>query len=98
MAAGGRWVVSRMVNPQGEFVLVRNVTAATVEAAMVRVVRGGGDGDRLGPRETRVWECEDDATPFTVSAADGTVIHDAALECGDALYVRRGAALSDALK
>lgn len=97
-AADGRWVVSRMANPQGAFVLVRNVTADSVEAPTVRIVRGEGDGDTLGPRETRVWECDGDAMPLTARTDDGTVIYDGSLECGDALYVRRDAAVSDALR
>ena len=97
-AADGRWVVSRMANPQGAFVLVRNVTADAVDAATVRVGRGEGGGGKLGPRETVVWDCDDDAMPLTVRTDDGTLIYDASLECGDALYVRRRAAVSDALE
>ena len=97
-AADGRWVVSRMANPEGAFILVRNVTEASTEAAMVRVGRGDGDGDTLRPRETRVWECDDDTMPLTVRTEGGTAIFDASLECGDALYVRRDAAVSDALQ
>ena len=87
-----------MANPQGAFVLVRNVTADEVEAATVRVVRGEGDGDSLGPRETRVWECDRDTMPLTAGTDAGTVIFDGSLECGDALYLRRDATVSDALQ
>ena len=87
-----------MANPNGAFILVRNVTEAATEAAMVRVVRGEGDGDTLGPRETRVWDCDDGAMPLTVRTDDGAVIFGASLECGDAVYVRRGGAVSDALQ
>ena len=96
-AAAGRWVVSRMANPQGAFVLVRNVTAGATEAATILVVHGEGGGDTLGPRETRVWKCDGYALPVAVSTNDGTAIFDASLECGDALYVRLDAAVSDAL-
>lgn len=97
-AADGRWTVSRTGNPEGAFVLVRNDSAASMEAAIVHLAHGDAGGDALGPRETKVLECAGDAVPLTLRTDDGTVIHDAPLDCGDALYVRRHAAASGSLR
>ncbi len=97
-AARGQWVVSRTANAEGTFILVRNVTDASGGSAVVRATRGGGDGETLGPRATTVWECDDVAVPATLGTDDGTVIYDGPLECGDALYVRRGPVVSNALR
>ena len=92
--AHGQWVVSRTANAEGTFMLVRNVTHASGEGTVIRATRGAGDGQTLGPRETAVWECGVAAVPLTLQMDDGTVIYEAALTCGDAVYVRRsGAAL-----
>ncbi len=92
--AHGLWVVSRTANAEGTFMLVRNVTHASREGTVIRATRGEGDGETLGPRGTAVWECGAAEVPLTLQTDDGTVIYEAALTCGDAVYVRRsGAAL-----
>ena len=98
VAAHGKWVVSRTANAEGTFMLVRNGTDASGEAGVVRAARGGEDAETLGPRETTVWECDDVAVPVALRTDDGTVIYDGPLECGDALYVRRGAVVSNTLR
>ena len=93
--ARGLWVVSRTANAEGTFVLLRNLSGASEEAAVVHATRGDGPAEALGPRETAVWECNG-AVRLTLRNDNGTVIFDAVPTCGDAVYVRRGAAVSSA--
>ena len=91
-------MVSRTANAEGTFLLVRNVTGASGEVAVIHATLGDGDPDALRPRETSLWECDAAAMPLTLRTDDGTVIYDAPVECGDALYVRRDAAVTGVLR
>ena len=61
-----------------------------------KLLAGCADGTDSEPG--KLPDCDDDTMPLTVRADDGAVIFGASLECGDAVYVRRGGAVSDALQ
>ena len=97
VASGASWEVARTANPRGSFMLLRNVSDPSDATAVIRAAFGEDDVETLAPRQTSTWMCppstdEDVATvTLIVRTADGEVIHEADIRCGDAVYVGRRA-------
>lgn len=91
--AGESWAITRTGNPQGSFVLVRNATEPQTGDATLHVSLGRRGAVALAPRKTAVWDCGllEDQAGVTVTAA-GQLLYDAAIRCGDAVYLKRAAA------
>ena len=97
VAGGASWEVTRTANPQGSFMLLRNVTDPSDATAVLHAAFGNNSVEILTPRQTKTWNCAGPVNPddapatLTVRTANDEVIHEASIRCGDAVYVGRQA-------
>ena len=91
VAAGDEmWAVERAANPGGSFALFRN-TSQSENGAALQLALGKREGAVLAPRETVTWHCDllAEHAEVTVRTPTGALVYQAAINCGDAVYLKR---------